>query len=508
MAELSGVFHQPFGAQVAAWRERLGTLLPTSRWTDVWHGEHDHAFMVAGALKADLLGDLAAAVGKAIEDGTSIEEFRRDFRATVARRGWHGWTGEGTKAGEAWRTRVIYTTNLRSTYAAGRFAQLVDGGFPFWVYRHSGAAEPREQHLAWDGLILPSDHPFWFTHFPPNGWGCGCYVVGARSIKDAMRKGGNPMVLLGDDWNTRDPKTGEPEGIDKGWGYAPGRTVVEQVRAAVAAKVATLPQPLASDLASSIENPPPPRPPELREAKNLKDTARLVVEAGIAEKEVAWPGKVQLDAVNQVIRTLWDLKHRFEMVPLQAVGSATLIARATAGLRSTSKAHAWYAPRVRAMGWDRSGLEFGDWWEKGGWAKLPLDRRLAARDRKLDEYRRLQAKGIERLPEGAAKQAAQRAHDAGLWQFTVDYPGDEAPRGVAVHETGHQLHFSHWTEINDAIHGWNQQGWHLAVSKYGSSNAMEFVAESFVLYNLGPEHHWRIKPELLAVFKAKDRWNV
>ena len=45
---------------------------------------------------------------RAVASGTSLEEFRRDFRGIVEDRGWHGWTGEGTRAGEAWRTRVIY----------------------------------------------------------------------------------------------------------------------------------------------------------------------------------------------------------------------------------------------------------------------------------------------------------------------------------------------------------------------------------------------------------------
>ena len=90
MAELVGTFRRPFGEQVAAFRLRLADLRPTSRWIDVWQAEHDRAFMVAGALKADLLADLAGAVQKAIEEGTSLEQFRADFREIVARRGWHG----------------------------------------------------------------------------------------------------------------------------------------------------------------------------------------------------------------------------------------------------------------------------------------------------------------------------------------------------------------------------------------------------------------------------------
>lgn len=245
MAELSGVFRRPFAQQVAAFRLRLRNLVPTSRWDDLRKGQHDRGFMVAGALKADLLADLATAVDKAISEGTTLDEFRRDFRAIVQKRGWHGWTGEGTEAGEAWRTRVIYRTNMRTSYMAGRYAQLTEGNFAFWVYFHGGSTEPRLNHLAWNGIALPPDHPFWGEHFPPNGWGCSCYVSGARTAAGVRRLGGDPDKALPADWQSIDPKTGEPQGVGKGWGYAPGASTVEEIIRLVREKAAALPPELA-----------------------------------------------------------------------------------------------------------------------------------------------------------------------------------------------------------------------------------------------------------------------
>lgn len=240
MADAAGIFRRPFAEQVAAFRLRLADLRPTRAWTDLWQAEHDRAFMVAGALKADLLADLAAAVQKAIEEGTGIERFRADFREIVERHGWHGWTGNDSKRGRAWRTKVIYKTNMATTYAAGRWAQLMKAGYPLLVYRHGGSLEPRPEHLSWDGLILPVDHPFWRTHAPPNGWGCSCFVTGARSVRDAVRKGGNPGKRLPDGWAVLNPKTGAPDGIDRGWAYAPGASVAEDI-AALTAKLQNLP---------------------------------------------------------------------------------------------------------------------------------------------------------------------------------------------------------------------------------------------------------------------------
>ena len=237
---LTAIFGKPFPEQLAAFRLRLDNLQDTKAWDDLWQEQHDRAFMVAGATKADALADLAAAIDKAIAQGTSLEEFRRDFRKIVEERGWHGWTGEGTKAGEAWRTRVIYRTNMRTSYAAGRMAQQVEGGFTLWVYRHGGSVEPRIIHLGWDGLVLPPDHPFWATHAPPNGWGCSCYVVGARSFRGAQRLGGQPGKELPPGWQKLDPKTGAPVGIDKGWAYAPGRTAVDDI-ATLTSKLDALP---------------------------------------------------------------------------------------------------------------------------------------------------------------------------------------------------------------------------------------------------------------------------
>lgn len=219
---VAGVFHRPFTEQVAFFRRKLGNLVPTARWDDLEPEAHDDAFMVAGAAKADLLTDLAAAVDKAIAEGRGIEEFRRDFKAIVARNGWTGWTGEGSVKGEAWRVKTILRTNAYSSYAAGRMAQLREGGFKYWVYRHGGSLEPRVMHLSWNGLYLPADHPAWAKLYPPNDWGCSCYVVGARTEAGAKRMGGDPAKTLQPGWEA---------GIGKGWTYAPGANVSDKVSA-------------------------------------------------------------------------------------------------------------------------------------------------------------------------------------------------------------------------------------------------------------------------------------
>lgn len=241
--ELAFALGRPFPEQVAFFRGKLGDLVPTATWRDLWKGAHDRAFMVAGAARADLLADLAAAVDAAIAGGETLDQFRARFGQIVQRQGWQGWTGSGSAAGRAWRTRIIYTTNQATSYAAGRLAQL--RAFPLWVYRHGASRDPRPQHLAWDGLVLPADHPFWRTHYPPSAWNCSCYVVGARDMDAALRRGGKAgYTAPPKGWDTRDSR-GRLPGVDEGWDYMPGESRAEDVVQAVAAKTIAWPYELA-----------------------------------------------------------------------------------------------------------------------------------------------------------------------------------------------------------------------------------------------------------------------
>lgn len=243
MAAMNVGFGTPFQEQIDHLRKKL--RLPSERWDDIQRSAHDRAFMVAGAAQADLLNDLHQAVIKAAEQGLGLREFRKDFKKAVAKHGWTGWTGEGTKDGEAWRTKVIYQTNMAQSYWAGRYRQMSDPDVlklrPYWRYIHSdGVAHPRPHHLAWHGLTLKADHPFWQTHFAPNGWGCRCRIE-AVSKREGEASAAAGLDDLPPDWNAVDPKTGTVVGIDKGFDYAPGASVDVPLRKMVQDKLITYP---------------------------------------------------------------------------------------------------------------------------------------------------------------------------------------------------------------------------------------------------------------------------
>jgi len=244
----------PFAEQIAFFKDKVN--LPTATWRDLLGAAHDRAFVVAGAMKADLLADLHAAVLKGIEQGTTLAEFRRDFDSLVAKHGWSGWTGEGTDQGRAWRTRVIYDTNLRTSYQAGRHAQAqaVAHRRPFWRYVHNSTVlDPRPEHVAWHGTILRADDPWWQTHWPPNGWGCRCRVetLAQRDLDRLGKSGPDPTPDDGT-YEWLDKRTGKthtiPKGIDPGWDYTPGASLAKPLRELIDQKMLNLDAPVGAAL--------------------------------------------------------------------------------------------------------------------------------------------------------------------------------------------------------------------------------------------------------------------
>jgi uncharacterized protein with gpF-like domain len=215
----------PFDEAIAFFREKLN--IATETWTDLWRYAHSKAFTVAGAMDEDLLADLRSAVDKAIADGITLQTFRKEFDQIVQEYGWQ------YKGGRDWRSRVIYDTNLRTAYMAGRWKGLVEGQFPYLQYHHAPwVKEPRPMHLHWDGLILRFDDPWWDTHYPPNGWGCQCWVSGVSrgDLRALGRSGPDPTPDDGT-YEWIDKATGEihnvPRGIDPGWDYNVGKAWME-----------------------------------------------------------------------------------------------------------------------------------------------------------------------------------------------------------------------------------------------------------------------------------------
>lgn len=219
----------PFVEQSEFYRRKIPT--PTAGWTDIYNAEHDYAAVVAGANRREIIEDFAMVIQDFIDNGKTLDQFRTEFDRIVAQYGWdyHG--------GRNWRSRIIYETNLRSSYQAGRYRQLQEltSVMPYWQYVHSDAVtHPRLEHVGWNGLILHHSDPWWKTHFPINAWGCQCTVI-ARSEADLKRLKRTSDRAPAIEWEERligkhgnNPRMVRvPKGIDPGFEHIPGASRLE-----------------------------------------------------------------------------------------------------------------------------------------------------------------------------------------------------------------------------------------------------------------------------------------
>jgi SPP1 gp7 family putative phage head morphogenesis protein len=219
--------------------------LGTEAWSDLLHEAHDRAFVIAGVTRGDVLTDVQNSIAKALQDGTSFDQWKKkEFSKIIEGR----WVPTDRRTREAappqaaggpgepnagWRARVIFETNMRTAYAAGAHGefQRMRDSHPYWQYRHGDSRVARPDHLSWDGMVLRADDPWWETHYPPNGFGCRCFV---RPVSEsAMRRMGKAGPDAPPPSPMRQVKYGDrmidvPQGVDPGWAYTPGASLEDK----------------------------------------------------------------------------------------------------------------------------------------------------------------------------------------------------------------------------------------------------------------------------------------
>jgi SPP1 gp7 family putative phage head morphogenesis protein len=246
----------PFGVQFSEAIAFLKGKLPeaSGRWNDLAGPVHAKVFTVAGATSAAMAGELQASLVKALEEGMTISQFRKDFDQVVQR---HGWTYNGKRG---WRSALIFNANMRSATMAGRWAQIQQNkaNRPYLGYRTAGDARVRPLHRLWDGILRHVDDPFWATHYPPNGWGCRC-TVRAYALWEIQEKGlyvqTTPYKIVYRDVANKDGLIDRvPVGIDPGWDHNVGQSWIDP-ELALGAKLATLPAALRGPMVDKTISP-------------------------------------------------------------------------------------------------------------------------------------------------------------------------------------------------------------------------------------------------------------
>lgn len=216
----------------------------TFAYQDMFHRAHSDSFTVAGVSKLDVLQDLRTAMDDAVAKGTTFADFKKTVKPKLAAKGWWGpvdvtdpITGEmkTVDLSTSRRLRTIFDTNLRTSYSAGHWARIqrTKASLPYLRYANVRDGRSRPLHQKWgdpkNPVILPVDHPWWNTHFPPCGWGCRCWVI--QMTKGQVERAGLRVWPEapddGPDRTYTSPRTGEtfsvPPGIDPSFAYNPGQ---------------------------------------------------------------------------------------------------------------------------------------------------------------------------------------------------------------------------------------------------------------------------------------------
>jgi len=200
------------------------------------------AFGISGIAKGDELTTVYNALQRAIEQGISFGDFKKECAEIFTRR---GWTGK-----REWRVQNIFRTNIQTAYNSGRYQKQKENAeyFPYLQYNAVGDRRTRPTHAAMNGKVFPINHPFWDTWYPPNGYRCRCSTL---SLTEGQVKRRGLTVETEDPTDTpveiADPRTGAKMTVqqllpDPGFAHHPGKVWLESLGEAVADRLEKWPE--------------------------------------------------------------------------------------------------------------------------------------------------------------------------------------------------------------------------------------------------------------------------
>jgi hypothetical protein len=151
-------------------------------WRDLGADEYGRAFTVARSAGFSIVDDLYSAFITTLSNAGTEKDFARLVIPTLREKGWL----RGDQGEIARRVDLIYDTNLRVARGAGQWDRIQKGARALPFLRGATAHDTRvrrppkskhSDHRAWDGIILPVDHPFWRRWWVPLGFRCRCTII-------------------------------------------------------------------------------------------------------------------------------------------------------------------------------------------------------------------------------------------------------------------------------------------------------------------------------------------
>lgn len=189
-------------------------------WRELGGEEYARAFTAARTAGYDIVRDLYRGFLQVMrEPGATGDDFV-DRMIPILRE--KGWLADRDTTQQAARLMLIFETNLRTAQAVGQWTrvQRLKSAMPYLMgftakdfrVRHPPKS-PVSDHRAYEGIVLPVDHPFWQAYFPPLGFRCRCQVIQLTRSQLARR---GLSVTTEADLAERTSRLGKP------WGFNPG----------------------------------------------------------------------------------------------------------------------------------------------------------------------------------------------------------------------------------------------------------------------------------------------
>lgn len=217
-------------------------------WHDTRKEAHAKAFTVTKAMRMDILQDIRGEVERAIEEGATFEEFKKNLTPLLQQKGWWGrrLLGDGgggateVQLGSPRRLKTIFRTNLQSAYMAGREKAMMENtdSRPYWQYVAVMDRRTRPAHAAMNGKVFRHDDPFFDrVGTPPYDYQCRCRLRGLSKgnlekrgleVEDSSGRISEEDVLLSKKtgetarvaaYRTADPATGKTVSFRPGAGF-------------------------------------------------------------------------------------------------------------------------------------------------------------------------------------------------------------------------------------------------------------------------------------------------
>lgn len=202
---------------------RRKKIVPTELWSDISGAEHAHAFTASHIMESDMLESMLGILTSAQIEGKPFSTIRKEFKQMMTMTGWYLNPDKiNDEEYTNWRIGIIYDTNARTSYSAGRYRQQsrISSLRPYLVYKQLQRPTKRETHEPLHNVCQPFDDPFWDTYYPPNGWRCGCE---ARSLSKKQAENG---ILNGSYHRNPSPNFSPDRDVPVEWRHNPGMEMI------------------------------------------------------------------------------------------------------------------------------------------------------------------------------------------------------------------------------------------------------------------------------------------